>query len=151
MNPTHKSMVPCPYFLQSNCRFSEEACRSVYCIAILLSCHELQNKSLKIQCFWKCLQWGQQQERSPWSKYNFFLSCFLNNVDNYLFFTWSLMFNIQGFVPHFSFRYSHGFLVSVEDLMPFKEPDFRWTIIINNLSKFQLHCWKCTSSISTFT
>lgn len=47
MNPTHKSMVPCPYFLQSNCRFSEETC-----------------------------------------------------------------------------RYSHGFLVSVEDLMPFKEPDF---------------------------
>ncbi|XP_015775085.1 PREDICTED: zinc finger CCCH-type with G patch domain-containing protein-like [Acropora digitifera] len=47
MNPTHKSMVPCPYFLQSNCRFSEETC-----------------------------------------------------------------------------RYSHGFLVSVEELMPFKEPDF---------------------------
>ena len=51
MNPTHKSMVPCPYFLQSNCRFSEETCRSVYYIAILLSCHELQNKSLKIQFF----------------------------------------------------------------------------------------------------
>jgi len=47
MNPTHKSMVPCPYFLDSKCRFSDDAC-----------------------------------------------------------------------------RYSHGYLISVDDLMPFKEPDF---------------------------
>ncbi|XP_068695320.1 zinc finger CCCH-type with G patch domain-containing protein-like [Montipora foliosa] len=47
MNPTHQSMMPCPYFLESKCRFSENTC-----------------------------------------------------------------------------RYSHGYLVSVEDLMPFKEPDF---------------------------
>lgn len=47
MNPTHKSMVPCPYFLDSKCRFDDDAC-----------------------------------------------------------------------------RYSHGYLLSVEDLMPFKEPDF---------------------------
>ncbi|KAJ7334369.1 hypothetical protein OS493_014680 [Desmophyllum pertusum] len=47
MNPTHKSMVPCPYFLDSKCRFDDDAC-----------------------------------------------------------------------------RYSHGHVLSVEDLMPFKEPDF---------------------------
>ncbi|XP_031556110.1 zinc finger CCCH-type with G patch domain-containing protein-like [Actinia tenebrosa] len=47
LNPTHQSMVPCPYFLDGKCRFSENEC-----------------------------------------------------------------------------RYSHGFLVEVEDLKPFKEPNF---------------------------
>lgn len=47
MNPTHKSMVPCPYFLDGKCRFSDDDC-----------------------------------------------------------------------------RYSHGYLLDVEDLLPFKEPDF---------------------------
>ncbi|XP_078366320.1 zinc finger CCCH-type with G patch domain-containing protein-like [Oculina patagonica] len=47
MNPTHNSMVPCPYFLDSKCRFDDDTC-----------------------------------------------------------------------------RYSHGYVLSVEDLMPFKEPDF---------------------------
>ena len=29
MNPTHKSMVPCPYFLDGKCRFSDDDCRLV--------------------------------------------------------------------------------------------------------------------------
>ena len=33
MNPTHKSMIPCPYFLDSKCRFADDACRSVYATA----------------------------------------------------------------------------------------------------------------------
>jgi len=30
MNPTHKSMVPCPYFLNGKCRFDDDACRFVH-------------------------------------------------------------------------------------------------------------------------
>ena len=26
INPTHKEMLPCPYFLDGSCKFSEEQC-----------------------------------------------------------------------------------------------------------------------------
>ena len=32
MNPSHKSMVPCPYFLDGKCRFAEDECR--YCTVL---------------------------------------------------------------------------------------------------------------------
>ncbi|KAK2189070.1 hypothetical protein NP493_115g02039 [Ridgeia piscesae] len=34
-NPTHRSMLPCPYFLDGNCRFSEEDCS---CLCIESAC-----------------------------------------------------------------------------------------------------------------
>lgn len=140
-------MVPCPYFLQSNCRFSEETCRSVYCIVILLSCHDLQKSPWKYSVFENACSEASSKNTALGLNTIFFFIVFWTMLAIVYFFY--MIINVQHleFCAPFSFRYSHGFLVNVEDLMPFKEPDFRWTIIINNLSTFQLHCWPCTSPI----
>ncbi|XP_012542684.1 zinc finger CCCH-type with G patch domain-containing protein [Monomorium pharaonis] len=40
LNPTHKEMVPCPYFLNSNCKFSDENCH--YCHGEIVPFSSLQ-------------------------------------------------------------------------------------------------------------
>lgn len=36
-NPTHKEMLPCPYYLEGNCKFSDEKCRYSHGESVLLS------------------------------------------------------------------------------------------------------------------
>lgn len=36
-NPTHKEMMPCPYYLEGDCKFSDEKCRYSHGELVLLS------------------------------------------------------------------------------------------------------------------
>lgn len=36
-NPTHQEMIPCPYFLDGNCKFDEEKCKFSHGEIVLLS------------------------------------------------------------------------------------------------------------------
>jgi len=40
LNPTHKEMIPCPYFLNGNCKFSDENCH--YCHGEIVPFSSLQ-------------------------------------------------------------------------------------------------------------
>lgn len=57
MNPTHKSMVPCPYFLDSKCRFDDDTCR--YSHGYVVSVDDLMSFKepdfSQVQCGQQCL------------------------------------------------------------------------------------------------